>query len=366
MTKTQSFEPDWASAPGETVGDILRERGLSASELADRLEKPVEQIEALLEGRTSFTIELARRLEEVLGGSVEFWMARDYQYREDVARLRSDEENWLNELPLSDMVRFGWLSSEPHPTDELKTCLEFFDVPTVEKWREKYLETPQLAALRTSPSFETQPAALAAWLRQGDIEASDIETQPWDPDQFRETLTAVRGLTRDKYPSNFIPELQNRCAATGVAVVVLPAPSGCRASGATRFLEEDKALLLLSFRHLTDDHFWFTFFHEAGHLALHGKDSLHVEGVDGALSPQEEEEADRFAENILIPPEYRQEMLDLPVNGKKVIRFARKVGISPGIVVGQLQHHGKIDYDTLNGLKRRYSWDVDEINLRNA
>ena len=116
--------------------------------------------------------------------------------------------------------------------------------------------------------------------------------------------------------------------------------------------------MLLSFRYLSDDHFWFTFFHEAGHLLLHGKNALFLEG-DNIASTKEEQEANEFAAGILIPTEFQAALLSLPVDGRDVIKFARLVGVSPGIVVGQLQHLGRIKPNQLNSLKRRYSWVTD-------
>src|SRR6185503_7262686 len=127
------------------------------------------------------------------------------------------------------------------------------------------------------------------------------------------------------------------CAESGVAVISLRAPTGCRASGATRFLSANKAILMLSFRHLSDDHFWFTFFHEAGHLLLHGKKRFFLE-ADELTTTTEENEANAFAASTLVPAEFRHELLTLQPTHKAVIRFAMHVGIAPGIVVGQLQH----------------------------
>jgi len=117
-------------------------------------------------------------------------------------------------------------------------------------------------------------------------------------------------------------------------------------------------MLLLSFRYLTDDHFWFTFFHEAAHLLLHADKCIFLEG-DDKLSTAEEQEANAFAADALIPVEYQEEMLSLPANAIAVIRFAKKVGVSRGIVVGQLQHLGRIRRNQLNNLKQRYSWSND-------
>ena len=354
MVRDHEFRPDWVSSPGDTISDILGERARSVAEFAQDMGYTTEDAKDLLEGRATITIGIARQLERVLGGSVEFWMSRDFQYRQDSARLHAADDEWLTELPIGDMIKFGWLRLVPRPSDEMTACLRFFNVPSVAAWRQVYAQLLDMVAFRTSPSFESRPAAVAAWLRQGEIESEAIECAPWDPKHFEESLTSIRSLTRQKDPARFIPQLRRSCAAGGVALVVVRPPNGCRASGATRFLSQYKALLLLSFRHLSDDQFWFSFFHEAAHLLLHG-DRFFLEGVD-APTTKEEEEANEFAGRTLVPVEFRPAMLSLRPHGREVIRFARRLGVSPGIIVGQLQHYGRINHNQLNSLKRRFRW----------
>lgn len=349
------FHPDWASAPGETIADILRERNLSEVEFARGIGRPLEEAKRLLQGQASITIAIARQLEAMLGASVEFWMSRDFQYQQDIARLQKVEKKWLSELPLREMIKFGWLP-KPHPSEQVAACLRFFDVPTVGAWNERYAELHRMVTFRSSAAFASKPAAVAAWVRQGEIEAQAIQCKPWDVEKFQRTLRDTRALTREKDPNRFLPELKRRFAESGVAVVSLRAPTGCRASGATRFLSESKAVLLLSFRYLSDDQLWFTFFHEAGHLLLHDKKEFFLEG-DDTPTTTEEEEANNFAVRTLVPPEFQSDLLNLRSEARTVIRFAMKVGISPGIIVGQLQHLGHIGRNQLNRLKRRYAWE---------
>lgn len=355
MTNRREFHPNWSSAPGDTISDVLAERNLSVAEFAQQLGDTRENTTDLLQGRATITIGIARRLERVLGASVEFWMSRDFQYRQDAITVHAADSKWLAELPLGDMIKFGWIKPTPHPSDEVAACLQFFGVPSVAAWRETYGKLHDLVAFRTSRSVDSRPAAVAAWLRKGTIESEAIECGRWDPTRFQEALTSIRALTREKKPHRFVPELQRHCANCGIAVVIVRAPNGCRASGATHFLSKYKASLQLSFRYLSDDQFWFTFFHEAGHLMLHGERGFFLEGVD-SITNKQEEEANEFAAVTLVPPKYQSELLRLPLNGRKVIRFARRLGIAPGIVVGQLQHHDKIKPNQLNGLKRRFSW----------
>jgi HTH-type transcriptional regulator/antitoxin HigA len=349
------FRPDWASPPGDTISDILGERQLSDIEFASQIGRSLEEAKILLQGRTSITIGLARQLETVLGASVEFWMSRDFQYQQDIARLQKANEKWLSALPLADMIKFGWLS-RPESSDRLASCLRFFNVPSVAAWKDAYTSVLQLAAFRTSAAFASKTTSVAAWLRQGEIEAEAIECEPWNPERFERSLSEIRGLTREKDPKKFLPQLIKLCAASGVAVISLRAPTGCKASGATRFLSPHKAILLLSFRHLSDDHFWFTFFHEAGHLLLHGEREVFLEG-DDTPSDKEEEEANKFAASILVPPEFQSSFVSLRADARMVIRFAMRSGIAPGIVVGQLQHLGQLRHNQLNRLKRYYVWE---------
>ena len=353
----QGFLPEWVSPPGDTIADALEERGLPPAQLAERIGETSQFVFQLLRGEVPITLGLAHKLEAVLGGSAAFWMIRESQYRDDVIRGTRNSEllGWLGEVPVNDMVKFGWLPSDPRLTKDVRSFLRFFDVEDLSEWHTRYKAVRETAAYRTSRAFESKPGAVAAWLRQGEIESGALNCKSWSPRRFAEVLHELRALTRIRHPSHFIPELQKRCAQCGVAVLVIRAPTGCRASGATRFLQETRALLLLSFRYLSDDQFWFTFFHEAGHLLLHGKDALFLEGSATELSP-EEREANDFAAQILIPPEFQERLLALEPNAREVIRFARIVGIAPGIVVGQLQYLGRIRPNQLNSLKRRFSW----------
>jgi plasmid maintenance system antidote protein VapI len=364
MSDDVSFNPDWISPPGETVATIMEERRLTPAELAQQMKRQTSDIEALIHGRAAITVEFAQQLAYTLGATRAFWTARESQYQSDLARLLQESASpesatWLKDIPVNEMVKWGWIDAAADRVAKVAACLRFFGVSTVKAWRLTYSEGLLRVAFKTSPTFESDPGAVAAWLRQGEIEASKIACDMWDPARFRQELSAIRDLTREKNPDVFIPELIRRCASSGVALVILRAPKKCRASGVSRFLTSTRPLLMLSFRYLSDDHLWFAFFHEAGHVLLHNKNSIFLEG-EGRLSTAEEEEANEFAANSLIPVEYQDELLNLPVNGVAIMRFARRVGVSPGIVVGQLQHRGILRRNQLNNLKRRYAWRQDQ------
>ena len=97
-----------------------------------------------------------------------------------------------------------------------------------------YADVMQKVAFKKSEAFKSRPASVAAWLRQGELEAAKIECKLWNPRQFKASLFQIRALTQEKDPARFIPELQRICSECGIAVVIVRTPKGCPASGATR------------------------------------------------------------------------------------------------------------------------------------
>ncbi len=250
------------------------------------------------------------------------------------------------------MIKFGWIKKCAHKGQQVAECLQFFGVSSVAVWQRRYAEP--LAAFKASSKFKKDGAAVSAWLRHGERCASEIECQPFDKDAFKTALKDIRSLTLESNPDVFIPRLVERCAAAGVAVVLAPAPKGCPVSGATHWLSPDKALLMLSLRHKTNDHLWFAFFHEAGHLLLHGKRMVFLE--TNGLDDEHEREADQFASDLLIPPQYAKELAFIGKTYASVTKFAEKIGIAPAIVVGRMQKEGYLPWNMLNKCKVRYQW----------
>jgi Zn-dependent peptidase ImmA (M78 family)/plasmid maintenance system antidote protein VapI len=363
-----AFSPDWVSPPGDTIAAILAKRGVSESDFANQIKRPLDEAVALIRGYVPINAELARELATVLGATEGFWIRREARYRHDLERLRRvssqpESADWLKEVPVKEMVDRGWVGPVTGTTDTVEACFRFFGISSVGSWRESYREPLESAAFRTSKSFASHPGAVAAWFRRGEIVAAQIECGVWDRRRFEIEMPSIRALTRWRNPAAFIPELTKRCAACGVAVVVLWAPDMCKASGACLFLSPSRPLILLSGRHVSDDHFWFTFFHEAGHLILHGNSYIFVDNEQETEehSSREEEEANGFAADVLVPPEHQGELAQLTANKVAVIRFAVRVGVSKGIIVGQLQNRGIIGPNMLNGLKQRYTWGKGDV-----
>jgi HTH-type transcriptional regulator/antitoxin HigA len=190
---------------------------------------------------------------------------------------------------------------------------------------------------------------VAAWLRLGELGALEVACQPYQASQLRSLLPRLRALTSEP-PEVFEPAMRALCAEVGVAVVFIKEIRGARVSGAMRWLSPTKALVQLSLRYRTDDQLWFTFFHELAHVLLHGKKDVWIE--DGSREDPREEEANRFAAELLIPRQYEHRLKNLRTL-QDVRVFAQELGVAPGIVIGRLQREGIFRYGVGEQLKRR-------------
>jgi HTH-type transcriptional regulator/antitoxin HigA len=355
MTKTPTpFLADWASPPGDTLADLLEERSMTQTELAARLGVSLKHVNRVIKGAASVSAELALGLEKVFGASASFWMTREAHFQADRARQEQREElvgalDWAKQFPIKELRKRELLPRGSDGAELVEQLLGFLGIAHPAQWSD-----PQVA-YRKSQKFESDPFALSAWLREGELDAADIECRPYDEARFLDVLHAVRPLTKEG-PDVWWPALQEQCASAGVAVVVVDTYSGAKANGATRWLSPEKALIQLSLRYAWEDIFWFSFFHEAGHVVLHRKKDVFVEVApkDRPTDPQEqhlEDEADRFAARTLIPPPHDRRLPLLRV--ADVASFANKLDIGPAVVIGRMHHDELLPWNQGNHHRRR-------------
>jgi len=351
------YAPDYVTPPGETLEEILVSIGMSKAELSDRIGKTPKHVGDIIKHGAPITPQTAMDLEKVLGTPASFWNNRERRYRESLARNEEKERlknevGWLRRFPLADMIKAGCINRQESKVAQLEELLRYFGVSSPQQWQKLYGSLEP--AYRRTRAFESKEEACSAWLRWGELKSREIACEPYDKDRFRKVLSEIRALTRAT-PETFETQTVYSCSRAGVAVVLVPTFPGAPVYGATRWLTSDKAMIQLSLRGRVEDHFWFTFFHEAGHILLHGKKDIFIERNQG--EDEKELEADQFSRNFLIPLGAWQKFL---ASGnyrstEAVEKFAAKMDISPAIVVGRLQHEGHLPYSHLNGLRRRLS-----------
>ena len=353
-----TYQPDYAVPPGWILEERLAVHGISHAELARRCGRSPKLISEIIAGKASVEPETALQLEKALGMDASIWLGieADYQLykaREAAAREALHAVAWYKRFPGRELVKRGCIEKPTNDVDGVSKLLTFFGVASVDAWQGKFGAAN--VAYRHSPSFKSSEEALATWLRLGELAAERQECAEYSETRFRSALKEIRGLTREPVEV-FFPEMRRLCNRAGVALVVIKSLPGTALSGAARWLSPRKALIQLSLRHMSGDHLWFSFFHEAAHLLLHSKKSIFVEGNGGDTSDLEDE-ANAWASNFLVPrARWKAFRATMPRSKAVVLAIAQEQGIAPGIVVGMLQHDGVLPWTHLNGLKCRFRW----------
>jgi len=355
---TYPFEPDYAVAPGETLAETIASLGMSQADLALRSGLTSVSINRIIKGSQPITAETANKLELVTGVPATMWNNLEAQYREQLAKLEERERlqkhlAWLKTIPVKELIRRKIISDTRDRAELVRQALAFYGVSSVAAFY-KLIRRHGVAA-RRSQRFRSDPAALAAWLRLGELQAARLVCKPYTRDAFTRAVAEIRKLTTAQ-PREFVPKMVELCADAGVALALVPEISGAPWYGASKWLTTEKAMIVLSLRSKREDQFWFSFFHEAGHILHDSKRELFTN--DGSSDDPCEERANEYAVKVLIPEPYCKQ-IDRLRSREDVVQLASRLKISPGIIAGQFQRRTE-RWSWFNDLIRKYQWA--EIN----
>ena len=362
-TTTNQYAPDYAVPPGWVLDERLEAQGISHAEFARRCGRSPKLISEIIAGKAPLEPGTALQFEKVLGVDASIWLGieADYQLhraREAEAADAKSSRAWLKAFPVDDLVKRRCFQKPGSDADAVSRLLAFFGVGSVEAWTAKYAFAN--VAYRHSPSFKSDEVALATWLRLGELEAERQECADYNETTFKRALREIRDLTLMPI-GEALERARHLSNQAGVALATIRPLPKTALSGAAWWLSPRKAVAViqLSARHKSDDHLWFSFFHEAAHVLLHSKKCVFVDGMkdDGA---DLETEANEWAANALVARADWEQFVARSLRSKAdVCTFADEQGIAPGIIVGMLQHAGLVSWAHLNKLKERYRWQDD-------
>lgn len=349
MAKENKYFPDSVPHPGKTLAEKLDEMEMGPKEFSLRTGKPEKTINAILKGESSITPDMAVQFENVTRIPANYWLNHQRGYDEAVAREKhkaiiAEAVAWARRFPLAEMTKKRWLSRQKTIEDNAQQMLGFFGFSSHTAWEDYYFNQQLKVAFRISLAQTTAPYAISAWLRKGELQASELSAKEYSERKFKEALPKLKSIMAN-HPPNFFQELQTICLGTGVKVVHTPCISKAPISGSTRWLN-DTPFIQLSGRYKRNDSFWFTFFHEAGHILLHGKKDIFLEKVEYSdKDKQKELEADQFAIKWTLTEEEESAILEAaPLTESDIKEFARLFNTHPAIIIGRLQHKKLIPY----------------------
>lgn len=344
------FRPNIAIPPGETLQEYLDSLSMKQVDLAKRAGLTTKTINEIIKGKAPITPETALKLESILGTPASFWNNLEGNYQETRARIQAardieDEVDIAGLIPYTELAKHGFVNKSRKPQEKVTNLRAFFGVASLH-----YVPEVLSVAFRKQDKDASSHYALASWIRMGEIMAGDIETESYSEKKVKSSIPLFRKLTVGE-DSAFLPILERLCASCGIAFVMVPHLPKTFAQGATKWLNTGKAMIQLSKRYHSADVFWFSFFHELGHILLHSRKEAFVELGDRT---DFEEEADDFSADCLIPRTSYKKFVEInQFSSDSIIRFAEKVGIDPGVVVGRLQHEKRLGYHCFQDLRKK-------------
>lgn len=345
-----------ATPPGETIKEQLEFRGMTQKEFAGRMDMSEKHISRLINGTVHLTPDVAERLELVLGVPADFWNRLEAIYREKLAKAvrenkMKEELRWLRKFPYKELSDFDIVPETKDRNERIINLCKFFEVTSLSLVEKKQL---QPIACRKLSDTDKSFYAMLTLAQYAKLKARDISLEPFSKKKLQERLEEMRKLTCHETMDMAI-ELQEVFRSCGVALIYLPHLAGSFLHGIT-FEDNNKIIIGITFRSHDADRFWFSLFHEIAHILL-----SHIYQSEGA-SEEDEKDANRKAQDLLIPPEKLQKFYEKNCFTLESIRtFAAKTGIGFSIVLGRLQHDGKLTFQCFNQYRAKYDGNDHRI-----
>lgn len=338
-----------ATPPGSTIKEQLEDRGMTQKEFAARLDMSEKHISKLINGEVILTAEMAVKLEMVLGIPASFWTNLESIYREKLIKIQQEndmetDKQIAKQFPYNEMVKLNWVEEAKSIEEKVINLRKFFEIVKLTLLTNNKLT--RIACRRLNETTKSD-YALIAWAQKAKLEARNHTVKKINLALLEKEIPKIRSMTIQS-PDEFCNKLTQILSNCGIALIFLPHLKGSFLHGAT-FYDGNKIVIGLTVRGKDADKFWFSLFHEIGHI-LKG----HINQLEGT-SQQDEKEADEFASNILIPlDEFKSFILEKNYTKSNIIKFANKSGIDAGILVGRLQKEHYVNFDTFNDLKKKY------------
>lgn len=336
-------------APGEFLREELEARGWSQTEFAEIIGRPVRLINEVIAGKKIITPETAIQFGQSLGTGPEVWLNLESQYQLSKVQAADDliqrRARLHSIFPVREMTKRGWISSSKNVDVLQQQLLAFFRCAS--------LDDPKgfcHAARKSEPDTELTMLQLAWLLRAESVAKEMITSAPYSDSVLRETLTALSALRTAPEETRHVARLLDH---SGVRFVVVEPIVGSKIDGACFWLDKNQPVVAMTLRLDRIDNFWFVLRHELEHVLLgHGQAEGYVLDQDiSTVSSEQLSEEERIANEAgasfcvdqvelagftaRVGPYYKEE---------RVLRFAQRLGIHPGLVAGQLQRRlGRFD-----------------------
>ena len=337
--------------PSKFIKDELEKRGWTQTDVAFFLgQSSSKEISNLISGKKRITPEVAQELAAVFGTTAEYWLDLENKYRlaqiDDVDESVSRKVKLFNTFPAKEMLKRNWIENTDDIEDLEHRFFDFFGIKSFD-------EQPRIAhAAKKSTTYSETTIIQSAWIARAYKLAPAVMTAKFSDVALTEAFEKLQKLLFNVEEVRHVPRI---LADAGVRLLVVESLPGSKIDGVTFWLDKENPVVVLSMRFDRIDAFWQTLMHELDHVKnREGQDAPIIDtnlvGEEAAKAenkPEFEQRADSFAANFLILDKELDKFVTRihPLYTKdKILGFSARIKVHPGIVVGQLQHRGKVSY----------------------
>lgn len=365
MSNVKEYKDIMAFHPGYYIADIIADMEISQAEFATRLGTTAKTISLLVNGHANISNELAKKLSMMLGTSVELWQNLQDTYDQKLIEIEQAKEfdeqtDIARQIDYKYFVEVVGLPATRDICEKISNLCKFFKVSDLRIM----LQPDFLVNFRSGISVINDKNIInsRAWIQTAMNFSKNIDTDPFDEEKLKLYLPEIRSMTIQQ-PEIFLPRMKKIFAECGVAFVLLPHLKNSGVNGAVKWVNEDRVVLAMNNRGLHADKFWFSLFHEIKHIFQQKIKMVFISTSEEIVDMNQtlEKEADRFANNYLIPPEEMKRFAPTKyTSDEEIIKFASEIHIHPGIVAGRLQHEGIIPQNRCAKLKEKYIVSIEK------
>ncbi len=338
--------------PGEFIKEELEARGWTQTDLAAILGRPFQLVNDIITAKRTITPETAKGLGDAFGTGAQFWLNLESLHQ--LNRVKNVDPDVARRarlyalVPLKDVIKRGWIEFSNAVEVLEKQICEFFKINSID---EDPVFLPHAA--RKSTSYLDISPGQRAWLFRAMHLGGVFEVASFSEALFEEGLVRLRAILSNTEEVRHIPRI---LAEMGIRFVVIEPLPQTRIDGVCFWLDDNSPVIALSLRYDRIDSLWFSLMHELGHvknrdgIERNGKldtDLVGDEAIRTEEKPGFEQRADEFAANFLVPSKELDSFIasTKPLYAAtRIVGFAHRLKVHPGIVVGQLHRRGEFSY----------------------
>lgn len=347
------YKPYYNVGPGPFIKEELEARNWRQEDLAEIIGMSLKSINQLIKNKQAITVKTAQLLSKAFGQSPQFWINLDANYR---LRLKQDEKRTrrvgilakiFKYMPIKVMIKKGWFKKYK-TADELESQVcRFWGKKRLDF---KFLDAVKIPNLRKSEAFAQFNKFYAyTWFNMAQRSAKIYTVSGYREQKLKNLIENFASYTvKNNGTKHFLKDLNN----AGVKFMVLSHLQKTYTDGAA-FCDKRNPVIAYTVRYDRVDNFWFTIAHEIAHIVLHIKKSndFFIDNLEN-LNTRSEKQADKFALKMIRADKIKKYFASFEyVSEYRVNDCAQEVGVSPALVVGVLQHEGKLSRRNLNRLK---------------